>query len=222
MAEGQASEFEEIEESSWYRRRTLEFFRGFEDPFFNITANVDVTDLRGLCREESLSFAISALYFSQRALNSIDEFRIRIVNEKLVKFELVEATQTILLVDGSFAFCYFPHCRRLAEFNRTGRAQVEKYKGLATYDVERSRQDLVYYSVIPWVSFTSFKHASRMIREQTVPRIVFGKVFEQEGRQRMPVSVEGNHAVMDGIHIGTYFERLQAELDACSEEFRRI
>jgi len=28
----------------------------------------------------------------------------------------------------------------------------------------------------------------------------------------MPVSVEGHHAVMDGIHVGRYFQALQHEM----------
>ena len=102
----------------------------------------------------------------------------------------------------------------LAAFNETGKKQVRHYEELASFDVETDRIDLVYYSVIPWVAFTSFKHASRSDRDQTVPRIVFGRKFRDGDRIRMPVSVEVNHAIMDGLHVGRYFERLQETLDA--------
>lgn len=216
MAEGELSGYREVDIGGWNRRSAFEFFREFEDPFFNMTAPVDVTRLRSLCRERGYSFSIAALYCSQKALNGIDEFRMRLVDGRLLIFDLVEATQTILLEDGSFGFCYFPWREDLAEFNSLGRQQVEKYKEIASFDVENSRCDLVYYSVIPWVSFTSFKHASRIDRDQTVPRIVFGKAFEDGGSLKMPVSVEANHAVMDGLHVGMYFERLQDALDQAS------
>ncbi|MCO6512778.1 MAG: chloramphenicol acetyltransferase [Aridibacter famidurans] len=216
MAEGETSEYREVDIERWNRRSAFEFFREFEDPFFNMTAPVDVTRLRAVCRERGYSFSIAALHCSQRALNGIDEFRMRLVDGRLVIFDLVEATQTILLENESFGFCYFPWRKELAEFDSFGKKQVAKYKDLATFDVENDRLDLVYYSVIPWISFTSFKHASRIDREQTVPRIVFGKALEEGGSVTMPVSVEANHIVMDGLHVGRYFERLQSEMDGVS------
>lgn len=216
MAEGEVSGYREVDIEGWNRRSAFGFFREFEDPFFNMTAPVNVTRLRRLCRKKDYSFSIAALYCSQKALNGIDEFRMRLVEGKLLIFDLVEATQTILLENESFGFCYFPWREALSEFNRLGREQVAKYRKLATFDVENGRQDLVYYSVIPWISFTSFKHASRSDSDQTVPRIVFGKTFEDGGSLKMPVSVEANHAVMDGLHVGRYFERLQTAIDEAS------
>ena len=209
------SAYSAIDLNNWNRRSAFDFFRDFEDPFFNMTAHLDVTALDSLCRAEGLSFSISALYFSQAAANAVDEFRIRLIDGQPVIFDRVEATQTILLKDESFGFCYFPWKEGLREFNRSGREAVDHYTKLATFDVETDRIDLIYYSVIPWVSFTSFKHASRVDRTRTVPRIVFGKKFEEAGKVRMPVSAEANHAVMDGLHMGRYFEELQSRLDNC-------
>lgn len=214
MERSEASAYTMIDPERWYRRSAFDFFREFEDPFFNMTAPVDVTALDSLCRAEGLSFSISALFFSQKAANSIDEFRIRLIDGNPAIFDRVEATQTILLENESFGFCYFPWKEGLREFNDSGRESVEHYTKLATFDVETERIDLIYYSVIPWVSFTSFKHASRLDGSRTVPRIVFGKKFEEAGRIRMPVSVEAHHAVMDGLHVGRYFETLQGLLDS--------
>ena len=100
------------------------------------------------------------------------------------------------------------------EFNRLGKEAREKYKALKTFDVESDRFDLIYYSVIPWVSFTSFKHASRLDKGQTIPRVVFGKVFTNNGRMLMPLSVEANHTIMDGFHVGKFFTRFQEALDS--------
>ncbi|REJ79040.1 MAG: chloramphenicol acetyltransferase [Acidobacteria bacterium] len=216
MSEGKTAEFEEVAIEGWYRRKAHEFFRDFDDPFFNIAGSVDVTNVERLCRDEGLSFALTVLYCSQTAANSIEEFRLRLNGGKLVRYESVEATQTILLEDGSFCFCYFPWRDDLREYNELGREMVERYKALNTFDVEADRRDLIYYSVIPWISFTSFKHARNLKRGKTVPRIVFGKKYSQGGRAFMPVSVEANHAIMDGLQVGQYFERFQKALDECS------
>ena len=206
--------FTELDLERWPRRATFEFFKDYEDPFFNFTANVDVTRAYEFCKARDLSFSLTVLYYSVVAANEIREFRIRLVDDRLVEFDRIHPTQTILNDDETFSFAYFEMKDDVFEFNRTGREAMVKYKSLKTFDVETDRHDLIYYSVIPWVSFTSFKHASRLDKRQTVPRIVFGKVFDEGDRKLMPLSVEANHTIMDGLHVGKFFSRFQDNLNS--------
>lgn len=203
-----------VEMDDWPRKATYEFFRDYEDPFFNFCANVDVTSLYRVSKINGLSFSLAALYASLLAANELREFRIRLVADRLVQFDKIHATQTILNDDDTFSFAYFEMKDDVFEFDRSGRRASEHYKRLKTFEVETDRTDLIYYSVIPWVSFTSFKHASRLDRRQTVPRIVFGKIFDSADRKLMPVSVEANHAIMDGLHVGRFFELFQKKADS--------
>lgn len=205
--------YREIEIEKWKRRETFEFFRNFENPFFNLTAPVDATNLYHFCKQNDLSFSLAGLFYSIQTANEIPEFRLRLINEKLVEFNKIHATQTILNEDETFSFCYFELKDDVFEFNEAGKKAVEKYKKLKTFDVEADRLDLVYYSTIPWIAFTSFKNATRLDSSMTVPRIVFGKLFEESGKKKLPHSVEVHHSIMDGIHVGKYFKRLQEKLD---------
>jgi chloramphenicol O-acetyltransferase type A len=206
--------YSELDIEKWPRRSTYEFFKDYEDPFFNFAANIDVGSVWSFCKKNGLAFSLTALYYSLVAANEIREFRIRLLNDQLVEFDRIHGTQTILNDDQTFSFCYFEMKDDVGEFNRAGKEAVEKYKELKTFDVESDRVDLIYYSVIPWVSFTSFKHASRLDKRQTVPRIVFGKVFDEGNRKLMPLSVEANHTIMDGFHVGQFFNRFQELLDS--------
>jgi chloramphenicol O-acetyltransferase type A len=210
--------YQELNIDEWPRRSTYEFFKDYEDPFFNFAANLDVTVLYRFCKTNALSFSLTGLYYSLVAANEIREFRIRLVDDRLVEFDRIHATQTILNDDETFSFAYFELQADVFEFNRCGKAAVEKYKALKTFDVESDRADLIYHSVIPWVSFTSFKHASRLDKRQTVPRIVFGKIFEDSDRLLMPLSVEANHTIMDGFHVGKFFQRFQELINTDTSE----
>lgn len=210
----EASAFREIDFETWERKATFEFFREYKDPFFNVAANVDVSRLYWFCKASGFPFSIAALYCSIAAVNEIREFRLRMIGERVVEFDRVEATQTILNQDNTFSFCYFPLRNTLEDFVESGKAAREKYAALRSFDVEKERIDLIYYSVIPWVSFTSFKHANSGDNRQTVPRMVFGKMFEQGERRLMPFSVEAHHALMDGFHVGQYFNKFQERLDS--------
>jgi len=206
--------FTELDVENWPRKATYEFFRDYEDPFFNLTATVDVTRLYRFTRESGLSISLASLFSVMTAANEIREFRIRLLDGRLVEFDRIHATQTILNDDETFSFAYFEMQPDVFKFDETGKAAVEKYKKLKTFDVESDRVDLIYFSVIPWVSFTSFKHATRLDRTQTVPRIVFGKIFDDGPRKRMPLSVEANHTIMDGFHLGKLFNRFQELIDS--------
>lgn len=194
---------------TWPRRTTYEFFRDFEDPCFNFTANIDVTALHRFCKANELSYSLTVLYYTLVVANGIREFKIRELDGRLVEFDQIHSTQTILNDDETFSFAYFEMKPDVFEFNRSGREAMVKYKRLKTFDVEADRIDLIYSSVIPWISFTSFKHASRLSKPLTIPRIVFGKRFESGDVQLMPLSVEANHRIMDGVHVGKFFERYQ-------------
>jgi chloramphenicol O-acetyltransferase type A len=206
--------YREIDFENWERRSTFEFFKDYKDPFFNLAANIDVSRLYHFCKARNMPFSIACLYFSIITANEIREFRFRIINEKVVEFETVEATQTILNEDNTFSFCYFPMKDSLDDFVAAGIESREKYAALKSFEVEADRIDMIYYSVIPWVSFTSFKHANSGDNRQTVPRMVFGKIFQTGDRRLMPFSVEAHHAMMDGYHVGRYFNKFQEKLDA--------
>lgn len=205
-----------VEIENWKRKAVYEFFKDYDDPFFNLTANLDVTALYRFCKEKSLSFALANLFYSLQAANQIREFKIRLSHGKLVEFDRIHATQTILNEDETFSFCYFESKENVFDFNEAGKTAVEKYKKLKTFDVESHRLDLIYYSVIPWVSFTSFKHAVRFDNKQTVPRMVFGKMFDDGEKKKLPHSVEIHHAIADGFHVGKYFGELQRRFNDLS------
>jgi chloramphenicol O-acetyltransferase type A len=206
--------YREIDIDGWERKTTFEFFKDYEDPFFNITANLDVTRLYRFCKENGLAFSLAGLFYAMETANEFRELRLRMIDEKVVEFDRIHATQTFLNDDETFSFSYFEMQPDVFGFDAAGRIAREKYKALKTFDVEAKRIDLIYFSVIPWVSFTSFKHASRFDNRQTVPRMVFGKIFDSGDQKLMPFSVEVHHALVDGVHIGKFFNRFQEKLNA--------
>jgi chloramphenicol O-acetyltransferase type A len=205
-----------VDRENWNREDVFRFFRPFEDPFFNVTVTLDVTVLVSLCKKQDLSFSAACLFFSQRAVNQIPEFRFRLKDGELIEYASVEATQTVLLDNESFAFCHLPAADDLVSYVKSARESIAHYKRLRSFDVKTERLDLIYYTVLPWLEFTSFKHATRSNPDQTVPRIAIGKYStDGGGRIKIPVSVEVNHAIMDGIHLGKYVSLFQKELDEC-------
>ena len=47
----------------------------------------------------------------------------------------------------------------------------------------------------------------------SVPRFAWGKMFEEGRYLKLPLSVQGHHAVMDGIHMGRFYAKVQDYLN---------
>lgn len=201
---------QKIDIDNWKRKDLFNLFKEYEDPFFNITGQVDVTELYYQCKEDGHSFFLSSLYFAIHAANLIEEFRIRLKGDGLLMHDRIEAGCTVLHEDDTFGFCYFPYEGSLSEFVKKGRSNIEMQKKNQTLDPHLNQTDIIHFSTIPWVAFTSFKHARRKEKDDSIPKIVFGKVCEADRRIKMPVSVEVHHAICDGFHVGKYFELFES------------
>lgn len=203
----------EIDVETWYRKDVFRYFMEFDDPYFNITANVDVTSTLSLCKSQSLPVSLAILHLALKGANRIPEFRTRLVGEKIVEYEVVNGSQIVLHDDDTFSFCMYEAADAVKEFCAAGVEATNRVKETRLLDENPGRIDQIFFSVIPWVSFTSFKNAQRRDHTQTVPRIVFGKFFEAGDRRMMPVSVEVHHSMMDGVHVGRFFDHFQKLLN---------
>ena len=90
---------------------------------------------------------------------------------------------------------------------------MDKVRSLVNLKDEPGRDDLLFVTSIPWVSFTNITHPISMHPVDSIPRISWGKYFEENGKTKLPLSVQAHHALVDGIHTGRYFELIQDMLD---------
>lgn len=203
---------------TWSRRAHFDFFRDSEDPFFNICTEVDVSKLVEAVRSsEGGSFFLASLWISLTAANRIESFRYRIDGDSVLVYEHVDCGSTVLRDDQTFGFAYFRHTSDYREFATRGAEEVARVQKQSGDLVELLDElGLIYYSVIPWVSFTSFSHARNRGHRDSIPRIVFGKHHLVGERRMLPISVEAHHAVMDGLHVAQFLDQLQALLDDLS------
>ena len=197
---------------AWSRRQQFEFFKSYDNPFFNICTNVDVTPLLSLTRAmRDISFFIAYHFFSIKAANEVEPFRYRLRGDRILVHDRIHAGTTLLLADESFTFAYFDYTEDFEGFHARAEAAIQSAKAGGVQLYQRPEQDdLIYHSVIPWATFTSITHARKGGRQESVPKIAFGKYREDGGRMMMPVSVEVHHALMDGLHVGRYFEQLES------------
>ncbi|MBI4410090.1 MAG: chloramphenicol acetyltransferase [Gemmatimonadetes bacterium] len=198
---------------SWPRRTLFEFFRVYDQPFFNICTDVKVSELYRRSREPGgTSFFLGTLYASLRAANEVEEFRLRLRGERVWRHDRIHGNCTVLREDESFGFGYFEFTPDYRTFEANGRREIERVRRVPGVEPQADRDDLIHYSVLPWFRFTSFTHARRSDAQDSIPKIVFGKHFEREAERWLPISIEVHHALADGLHVGQFLDRLGAYL----------
>lgn len=202
-----------IDIETWPRNSHYQYFRTMDYPFFNVCANVDITDLYRAVKKRNESLFQAFLYLITRTANELKEFRYRLREDGVVEHEAVHPSFTLMTTDEVFRFCEVKYNPDRAEFLAGTQRRMDEAKHTVYIEDEPGRDDLIYVTCMPWVSFTSVQHPIHMDKLDSVPRIAWGKFFEENGRIKMPLGVQAHHALADGVHVGQFFMRVQELLD---------
>jgi chloramphenicol O-acetyltransferase type A len=198
---------------NWERKSHYNYFKSLDYPHFSICANVDITNFMKFIKNKGYLFFTTFLYVSTKAANDIKEFRYRIREDQVVEHEVVSPSFTVMTSKDVFSFCAVRFTNDFYEFINNTAAQIEKVKNLVNIEDEPGKDDLLYVTSIPWVSFTNITHPIHMNPVDSIPRISWGKYFEENGRIKLPLSIQVHHALVDGVHVGEYYKLVQEMLD---------
>lgn len=193
-----------------HQKKHFEFFKAMNHPHFNVTANVDITDFLNWLQKTGERFTPAVVYALARAANEVKQLRWRIRGEEVVEHELVHPSFTVK-TDASevFSFCEVAFAYERDDFMSRAAATIERMKTNPSFEDNRYEDAYLFMSSFPWVSFTSISHAMNYHPHDSVPRITWGKYFVQNERTLMPVAIQAHHALVDGSHIGQFFQYLE-------------
>jgi chloramphenicol O-acetyltransferase type A len=202
-----------IDMETWSRRHHFRLFSGFNHPHFSMCVNVDLTAFYPFVKRNGYSLTVSMAHVIARASNAIPEFRHRIRGDQVVEHEIVHPGFAILIDEDLFSFCDVEYAEDFSEFARRAAERISYVTAHPDLEHNPEKDDVLYMSPIPWVSFTSFSHPMRLHPADSVPRCAWGKYFKEGDTLKMPLSAQGHHAIMDGIHMGRFYEKVQDYLD---------
>ncbi len=201
-----------IDMQTWSRRDHFNLFSNFNHPHFSMCVNMDITAFYPFIKENGYSLTVAMVYIIARASNAIPEFRQRIRENQVVEHEVVNPGFSILINEDLFGFCDVEYSEDFAEFAMRANKNIAILKAGGDLLRKPETDDVLFMSPIPWVSFTSFNHPMQFHPADSVPRFAWGKYFKEGDQLKMPLNVQGHHAVMDGIHMGRFYEKVQQYL----------
>lgn len=202
-----------IDLKSWPRASQYAFFRNYANPHFSVTASVDVTRLMEIRKVQGVSVFNACLFAITGAGNDIPEFRTRFRGDHVFICEEVNASVTVPLKDGKFAFCDIGWSAEWETFDEDCKREIasaRKQQTLANHVADQP--EWLYLTCLPWTRFSSMTHPVAG-PDDCIPRIAWGQIHRFDGKWQMPVTAQLHHALADGVHLGIFFERLQDRLD---------
>jgi len=126
---------------------------------------------------------------------------------------VIHGGSTLLLANDTFSFVYFDYDPDFRSFTaKTERTINEIRSGECEFLPRDDHDALIHFTTLPWISFTSFSHARNWGREDSVPKIAFGRFTRLGEIVQLPMSVEVHHALMDGLHVGRFVNKMEAAL----------
>jgi chloramphenicol O-acetyltransferase type A len=195
--------------NNWPRKDHFHFFRQFEEPFFGVTVKIDCTKAYNKCNQNGLSFFLFYLHASLTAANNTEPFRYRIAGDEIFVYDKVNASPTINRPDGTFGFAYIDYKENFSGFVKQAQAEINKVRNSKGLIPAIAGENVIHYSTIPWIDFTSLSHARSFSFKDSIPKITFGKMNEENERKLMPVSIHVHHGLMDGYHVGQFIDSFQ-------------
>jgi chloramphenicol O-acetyltransferase type A len=198
-----------IDTQTWGRREHFNLFNSFMQPHFGMCANMDITEFIPYVEQKGYSLTVAMVYIIARAANAVPEFRQRIREGTVVEHEVVHPSTTILVDEDIFTFCTIDYSEEYSHFAETAAKKIVQVRKGPSLEDEPGHDDLLYMTPIPWVAFTSFMHPLPSFPPDSIPRFAWGKYFEEGGGLKMPVGAQAHHALMDGLHMGSFYKVMQ-------------
>jgi len=196
---------------NWNRKEHFLFFKQMEEPFFGITTTIDCTKGYETAKQLETSFFVYYLHKTIVAVNAIEPFRYRINEDKIYIYNTIDVSSTIMREDKTFGFSLIEYSPDFDVFSANTFREIERIKNMpGLFTRAFPRDNLIHFSAVPWINFTSLSHARSYTFSDSCPKISFGKMMVgEDGKRTISMSVHVHHGLMDGYHVGQFVDYFQ-------------
>jgi len=200
--------------NTWNRKEHFDFFLKFDEPFYHLNLNVDCT--HGLIKNKATGHSLFAWYLfsAMKASNAVKEFRYRIAGKEVYEYDIIHVSPTIFREDGTFGFGQIDYQEDFEIFQNNLRTEIDRVSAKSGLFNAPERPDTIHYSALPWFSFTGLSHPRNFGDGDSIPKITFGKIFEQDNKSWLPLSVHVHHGLVDGYHVKKFVEEFERMLNS--------
>ena len=200
------------------RKKTYEWFKTFENSTYGINVTMDITNLIKHVKEKKESFFIDMLYIAVMGLNSVDEMRMRIKDNKPVIYDTINPAITVMTANDTFENVRFAYDTDFKKFYQVAKSCIDKAKYQTELDENNYNPEDIwneyYITCLPWLKFNGLTHPIPTdLSSQVVPRICWSKYYQVNDLYEITLNITVSHIFVDGLHISRAFNKIQELLD---------
>ena len=200
---------QKLDLTTWNRKEHFLFFKQMEEPFYGIATSIDCTKAYAKAKELGVTFFSYYLHKTLSAVNAIENFRYRIIEDEVYVFDVIDASATVMREDTTFGFSYMPFTEEIIGFAKTVQTEIERIQSTTGVFTREYPENLIHFSALPWINFSSLSHARSFTWPDSCPKISYGKLIDENGTKSMPISIHVHHGLVDGYHVGLFLDALQ-------------
>ena len=204
---------EVIDINTWNRKQHYEHFSSMADPYFGVIIPFDVTKAYKQSKALKISFFARYLHDCMKAINTIDALKLRVENGRIVKYDVIHASPTIMREDKTFGFSFINFDSDFEVFLNNLEKEKQRINSSSNLFPPQNSLDCIHCSALPWLNFTGHKEPVAGKTMDSVPKFAFSKMSSEGDKFKMNVAINVNHALVDGYHVSLFAENFQQYLN---------
>ena len=174
-----------------------------ENPFLIVTTKIDITNVYKKCKNYYPALA----YFITLAVNKIDNFKYRYIQNRFYKFDKLNPSFTDIKPNKEIGFF-----RCDIDLKQSYNSFLAKYKSikekfiLTRENITNLEENEIWFSCLPWFSFTSL--IPPFDKNITIPQFIWDKFEIIDGKCYTNLMIMAHHGFVDGYHISLFLNEL--------------
>jgi chloramphenicol O-acetyltransferase type A len=202
----------QIDLETWPRAELYRHFRSYAKPHFAVTSRVDVSALMRAKAARGISVYRACLYAVSRGLHAHPALLTRFRGDAVMQYETCSLSMTVATPEGGFNYAYVDCAPDWEDFDRDAADAIAEARARTCLSPDAGNDCVAYLTSLPWMDFTAFDNAL-VSKDDCIPRVAWGRITPEGNRHRMALSIEVHHALIDGAHLGAFFEAVQEAFD---------
>ena len=99
------------------RKQHFNHFNALADPYFSVTIPFEVSKAYKRSKDTKVSFFAIYLHACMKAINAVENFKYRIIDNEVLEYEVINASATLLRADKTFGFSFINFSEQFDTFN---------------------------------------------------------------------------------------------------------
>ena len=199
----------EIDPKQTKRAEAFALWMSAPNPMVTFFKTLNVTPLVKVSHKQQLKFNMLLCWCIGKAAESVKEFRLLPVGNKLMQYDSIAVNTIVMNKDGEVSSCDVPFSPDLMQFNRDYLRLTKQVHDTC------ENHDLADSMVIGTSAITNVEIDGAVGMYSGIfnnPFMIWGKYRRSGFKTVLTVSFQFHHTQMDGAHAGKFLEVLQTQI----------